>query len=1167
MAFREGIHEERFASTQTIYPLRGYDMYSTCSYTMFFKDTGMTTVRTTAYSIVGLMLLSILAAFGGLIADNENVKSELEEEPTQYQATSPGHSVFLEYVGAHWCGPCKSASNAMHNLYTTNGGGGSQAEDFTYVSFYDSATSGWPSDGPINRRAHINPSYYPTMTWGDAPSSDSTYYTSSQQVDSLYQSGGNMDSNAADYTVSVIQSENGNNMDIDITAAYTGSGSKTVFIYAAVTEDTSPETYDGGSPNPHHVWKRWLLNSANNGFESVTLTAGNSVTKSWSVPISTVRAGGGQTAAGNFLTVAALLDGNHNTNRNVLAAGDAHMAPTIDIGVQSFVANNPSAPNGGYINGDVIDVQASIINNGVDAYTDGGDVRFFYKVNNAKTYVGSTQSLSNFASNGATQSFSGQIDTTSLPNSAYQTTFGVEISNLVADKSSSNNVVTEIISHDLVPIARKAQVIGSNQIERGDNFLIEAKTSFNDAVDINTSFFTFDVEISPADMEQWMGGDLITGGDLVYQEGTTNEHRQYLVKPSMSMGAGDYDIRIRSIDSRMQTSDWQVTENGFTLKNALPVITAEPIPTVKVQTSTKVSIIGNINDAETDVSDLIITSSSPNFVAWHAATEEIEVYFENIRYVNGQPTASGIEVSVNDGTDTAFGTLLFNVVENGQPRWAGVEKQYVDEASSASLYLLPYLSDTDDNGNPASAQDLILGIVDNSNPDLLDISLNGFTLNYETSDDDINGETTIVVRASDGEQYSDQMITIAITPVNDAPRLDLSEYENLRLKVGVQEVIFLNEILTDVDGNVNEVTVTASNPTPGAARVNFLDNTLTLVWDDAGMQTVTIQTEDRYDANVYTIVVDVYDSLPLMVGEGPDGDITVQVSNVYIGEHPEVTMFLNKDDVVITSLTSTWQMCNSLTGICMINEDHTHDITAKSLGWTFDPLNGQLGEDGMRNKDYVKISKIVALASNGEKYEYKSADQKWEATTEAPGPETMTEEEVLVLIDELEAEIDTLKSQIEDMEKGTTEYDDAVSELGELEADREDACQYATCEDKTAGSSDSDASESGLDLTVIMIVIGVIIVALLAGLMFMRGGNNGGSEVQIVDWANQLPANDAVANSMYGGAQEIFQQPVATPAPAVAQQVPPGAPPLPATGLPAGWTMEQWAYYGHQYQQ
>ena len=113
-----------------------------------------------------------------------------------------------------------------------------------------------------------------------------------------------------------------------------------------------------------------------------------------------------------------------------------------------------------------------------------------------------------------------------------------------------------------------------------------------------------------------MGGeDLIVGGDQVYQEGTNNEHRQYLVKPTMDMAAGDYDIRIRAIDSRMQVSDWQVTERGFTLMNALPVITAEPVPTVKVQTSTKVSIVNNINDAETDHSDLVVSSVSPNL--WH----------------------------------------------------------------------------------------------------------------------------------------------------------------------------------------------------------------------------------------------------------------------------------------------------------------------------------------------------------------------------------------------------------------------------------------------------------------------------------------------------------------------------------------------------------------------
>ena len=118
-------------------------------------------------------------------------------------------------------------------------------------------------------------------------------------------------------------------------------------------------------------------------------------------------------------------------------------------------------------------------------------------------------------------------------------------------------------------------------------------------------------------------------------------------------------------------------------------------------TSTKVSMVGHVSDPETPLGDLVITSNSENFVAWHADSEEIEVSSPLTTVPLGQ---KGIEVKVDDGGDYSdtgelpYGTLLFNVIENGQPRWAGLPIQVVDEGGSGLLTLSSYLSDTDDNG-------------------------------------------------------------------------------------------------------------------------------------------------------------------------------------------------------------------------------------------------------------------------------------------------------------------------------------------------------------------------------------------------------------------------------------------------------------------------------------
>jgi hypothetical protein len=181
----------------------------------------------------------------------------------------------------------------------------------------------------------------------------------------------------------------------------------------------------------------------------------------------------------------------------------------------------------------------------------------------------------------------------------------------------------------------------------------------------------------------------------------------------------------------------------------------------------------------------------------------------------------------------------------------------------------------------------------------------------------------------------------------------------------------------------------------------------------------------------------------------------------------------------------------------------------------------------------------------------------------------MDDEELLSHIADLEATIDQLKSDIASAEGDTTAEE---AQLDTLQADLAEACDdpRADCTNDSVQADGSVDPALSINTDVIIIILGVLILAALLGVLFTRRG--GPMDQQKWDH-NALPSGDAVANSMYGGAQAIFQQPLQAPAlpqlPALAPPLPApqpyAGPPLPATGLPAGWTMEQWAYYGQQY--
>jgi len=1172
-----------------------------------------------ALSIVILFVGSVLTGFVSNSVDEQS--QILEDKPVvenPSQATSPGHVVFGQYISSDNCGHCSKpggGSDAHHSLKQNH------PDEYVYLtymsaSFGDTDTSRAGKTGPYNwawstggaPKAHFGDRTDSSGsggpgTGGCSISGADASYTS---YDATFSSGGCMASTVNDYGMTAAISQSGGTYDIDITYRYTGSGSSAsnMKLYAAlVDKDCTGYSYSSGIPHGYNCWMAWLTSgdtykSKNSGtgssFISVAPTA-TSQTESWSSVPSSVVPGGLSKA----IVIGVLMTGNQvsagGTSPHVYHAIDSTMGPKIDLSIPSFTVTSPTADS--YVRGDVITLDATIANSGDLDYTSGGSVKFYYVLNGQKNYIGQNTAINTITTTGSSSTMTAQqsFDTSNLPSNSWRTVFGVEL-DTTGESVTSNNIRTTDLEHDRPPTSKSPQVLGTTDISRGNYFSVLAKGEANDNVDtIDT--MTFDVEISPAGQNLW-SDSIVTGGQNILYMGSANEGREYSLLPTMDMPAGKYDLRSRTVDARGQLSSWSTTTNALDLMNAPPGITPNQVSPVPCDVKTKVDMSGIIVDPETPLNSLVITSSDSSFVAWHPSTTEIEVHFA-WSPTQGCPLGQqGIEITMDDGADYStqrqlpYGTLLFNVLENGQPRWQALPTQVVDEASMGVFSLLPYLSDTDDVGNSVSASMLQLEIVGLSNNIVFDVSLDGTNVVFETVDDDVNGEVLVTLRASDGEQFADQDLLIKVNPINDAPRLDLTGLEEITMKIETQRTINLMAVLTDVDNPKNDAFITVSSDEQGGAKYNPIDGTMTLNFKRSGMHVVTINTIDQYDINTYTMNVDVFDSFPLFVAKENDGSghFYVNMEDTYIDQYPTANMFMTDSAPVFQSITTTWNICNDETGTCDGLFEEELDITRSLVGWstTLDIpsifMEGELARpSGSVYKDYYQIT-VRAIDTNGDDYKTLSG-VKWYVLEEMPAPEDMDAEMLQSHIDSLKSEIDALKLQIDQAEEG--EDMTAVQEtLTAKETSYSTACEdpRSSCpvEGVQSGTGGDENGNYGNLMLILAIVGGVLFLAVSVGLLMRRNDDDKAFDNGPVWQDGDLPIHDTVANSMYGGAAPLFQQqmpqPIAQPLPQqmplpipqpIVQPLPvpqvPAGPPLPVTGLPAGWTMEQWQYYGQQY--
>ena len=1032
------------------------------------------------FTIVILVITMSSIGFFSVESQDEINREELATKDMPRFATSPGHTVFGEYVGAHWCGPCmSSASPSLTNLKSDN------PDDFTFVSFFEGDSSGWPSDGPINRKDHVmaGSSGYPTFAFADVASgtcykvgaSGTNYY------DSQFSSGGCMHADSTDFRMELSISLNGAGDTVTTTldVTYIGSGSVQVFVYGAITEKTGAEAYSNGY-KPHHVWRDWLLDSTGTGFEQITLNSNQLETLSWDTPLSKVRASGGSTQWENFWPVIALMDGPHTTWNGVYAAIDLDMGPLVDVGISQFDARNSNG-NVGFIQGDIIDLEVQVMNNGAESYDEGGTISVYYLQGADEVQLGSI-SLNQLGISG-TQSYITSFDTSDVslsPSGA--SSFRARLSDLTGDRISSNDYMDDVAFHDMPPVASRPSSIGSPSIHRGIDLQFESTALSNDLVD-DTSTMTTVFQYSQSDIGDWESS-WITSVELVGTGG--NSRYVHTISPPINAETGNYDVRIQWTDPSGQTSDWEVANNAFELRNALPTVLGSGdegffgVPTVKVDTVERVSIVGLISDAETPLSMITIDSNAPEFISYDSSTFELLVNFQEVALDSqGNPLTQGLFVTVDDGEDVNTGTILFNVVENGQPRWAPIPTQSFEEGSSGSLALTYFLSDSDDEGNSVPPTGLEVSIVSISDENLVRANLNGHMLNVESLDDDSFGMSEITIRASDGIKFSDTVVTYHVNNINDEPRIDISEHEEIIVQVGDRINLDILSLVTDVDDPDEEIWITVTTFVPGAVLYNPISGLVTMSWETAGEELVTITAEDRHgDASAEIITVSVVSELPLHWEDSTgNGDLSASISSVDFGSNPSV-MITNIGSHELSDIEVRWSVCNSITGIC-------NDF---GVSYNFGPFIVLAADgEGLSTGDYVTLD-VSSVDSNG-----------FDRST-------------------------LISYKVFATQPSDTEFE----EVGD--------------DSKANSGNGISALTIGLSIGVILLLSVVVLLAVV--LSRQRSS--------LVEYSHQEIDLEEP--------QQSPSSPLQIPPP------PPGmGPPLPPEGLPPGWTMEQWNYYGESY--
>ena len=171
-------------------------------------------------------------------------------------------------------------------------------------------------------------------------------------------------------------------------------------------------------------------------------------------------------------------------------------------------------------------------------------------------------------------------------------------------------------------------------------------------------------------------------------------------------------------------------------------------------------------------------------------------------------------------------------------------------------------------------------------------------------------------------------------------------------------------------------------------------------------------------------------------------------------------------------------------------------------------------------------------------------------------------------------QLDIRQENLDNLFSNSVDFGITLNVISELDtASRPSQITLIKTEPIVVGPDPEEIAWKGANYLVIALGLSIMGGVLLAAFRILRSARSPLEEFSSLEdynmmvdgWdgsktdSEELPSADDVANSMYGGSKDLFEQP---PAPS---QLPSPDLPVPEGGLPDGWTLEQWNHYGQEW--